>query len=267
MNGRAYDYNLGRFLSVDPFIQFPGNSQSLNPYSYIMNNPMAGTDPSGYIGLLDVDHYADIDALVSSGVGAESAIETVSSAKVSAAGTTLMVVDTTSNLVVPLKGFLKQGVKQAIKQGIKQAKKNGKDAVQGAKVRSSQNPSDIGSPGNRPSVSDNKAKGEAFERRVVEAKKSEQSNIRREITVETKSGTKTRVDCVGTCKKTGEIKLTEAKSSQSAQLTKNQRSAFPEIEKTGATVVGKGKAPFVGGTKIEPTKVKIIRPKDLEDKR
>jgi hypothetical protein len=50
MNGRGYDYNLGRFLSVDPIIQSPGNSQSLNPYSYIMNNPLAGTDPSGYMG-------------------------------------------------------------------------------------------------------------------------------------------------------------------------------------------------------------------------
>ncbi len=50
MNGRVYDYNLGRFLSVDPIIQAPGNSQSLNSYSYIMNNPMAGTDPSGYCG-------------------------------------------------------------------------------------------------------------------------------------------------------------------------------------------------------------------------
>ncbi|WP_444996035.1 FG-GAP-like repeat-containing protein [Aliikangiella sp. IMCC44359] len=49
MNGRVYDYNLGRFLSVDPFIQSPGNSQSLNPYSYIMNNPLSGTDPSGYL--------------------------------------------------------------------------------------------------------------------------------------------------------------------------------------------------------------------------
>ncbi|MEX2964351.1 polymorphic toxin type 43 domain-containing protein [Microbulbifer sp. TYP-18] len=48
MNGRTYDYHLGRFLSVDPIIQAPGNSQSLNPYSYIMNNPLAGTDPSGY---------------------------------------------------------------------------------------------------------------------------------------------------------------------------------------------------------------------------
>ncbi len=48
MNGRTYDYQLGRFLAVDPFIQFPANSQSLNPYSYLMNNPMSGTDPSGY---------------------------------------------------------------------------------------------------------------------------------------------------------------------------------------------------------------------------
>ena len=48
MNGRVYDFNLGRFLSVDPYIQEPGNSQSMNPYSYIMNNPMSGTDPSGY---------------------------------------------------------------------------------------------------------------------------------------------------------------------------------------------------------------------------
>jgi hypothetical protein len=49
MNGRIYDYNLGRFMSVDPFIQMPESSQSINPYSYLMNNPMAGTDPTGYI--------------------------------------------------------------------------------------------------------------------------------------------------------------------------------------------------------------------------
>ncbi|WP_462163192.1 RHS repeat domain-containing protein [Pseudoalteromonas xiamenensis] len=48
MNGRVYDYNLGRFMSVDPVIQSPTDSQSINPYSYIMNNPLSGTDPSGY---------------------------------------------------------------------------------------------------------------------------------------------------------------------------------------------------------------------------
>ncbi|WP_144395463.1 RHS repeat-associated core domain-containing protein [Pleionea sediminis] len=54
MNGRMYDFNTGRFLSVDPFVQAPDNSQSMNPYSYIMNNPLAGTDPSGYRSLCDV---------------------------------------------------------------------------------------------------------------------------------------------------------------------------------------------------------------------
>lgn len=48
MNGRVYDYNLGRFMSVDPVIQSPTSTQSVNPYSYIMNNPLAGTDPTGY---------------------------------------------------------------------------------------------------------------------------------------------------------------------------------------------------------------------------
>jgi len=48
MNGRVYDYNLGRFMSVDPFIQGAGNSQAINPYSYVLNNPLSGTDPTGY---------------------------------------------------------------------------------------------------------------------------------------------------------------------------------------------------------------------------
>jgi RHS repeat-associated protein len=49
MNGRIYDYNVGRFFSVDPFIQGVGNSQGINPYSYVMNNPLGFTDPSGYM--------------------------------------------------------------------------------------------------------------------------------------------------------------------------------------------------------------------------
>lgn len=48
MNGRIYDHRLGRFLSVDPLMQAPASSQSLNPYSYVLNNPLAGTDPTGF---------------------------------------------------------------------------------------------------------------------------------------------------------------------------------------------------------------------------
>jgi RHS repeat-associated protein len=33
MNGRAYDPQIGRFLSADPYIQAPYNTQSYNRYS------------------------------------------------------------------------------------------------------------------------------------------------------------------------------------------------------------------------------------------
>ncbi|MGP9802811.1 RHS repeat domain-containing protein [Rheinheimera sp. NSM] len=48
MGGRIYDAHIGRFLQADPFVQAPSNSQSHNRYSYVLNNPLSYTDPSGY---------------------------------------------------------------------------------------------------------------------------------------------------------------------------------------------------------------------------
>jgi RHS repeat-associated protein len=48
MNGRVYDPLIGRFLSADPIVQSPLLSQSLNRYSYVMNNPLSMVDPSGF---------------------------------------------------------------------------------------------------------------------------------------------------------------------------------------------------------------------------
>lgn len=49
MNGRIYDPGIARFLQADPFVQAPFHSASLNRYSYVWNNPLNATDPSGYI--------------------------------------------------------------------------------------------------------------------------------------------------------------------------------------------------------------------------
>ncbi|MDZ4263964.1 MAG: RHS repeat-associated core domain-containing protein, partial [Pseudomonadota bacterium] len=48
MNGRIYDSKLGRFLQADPIIQEPNNGQNFNRYSYVLNNPLSYTDPSGF---------------------------------------------------------------------------------------------------------------------------------------------------------------------------------------------------------------------------
>ena len=53
--GSLYDYGarfyspaLGRFLSPDTIVPEPGNPQSLNRYSYTLNNPVKYRDPSGH---------------------------------------------------------------------------------------------------------------------------------------------------------------------------------------------------------------------------
>jgi RHS repeat-associated protein len=48
MKGRLYDPKVGRFLTTDPIVSHPGFGQSWNPYSYVLNNPLAFTDPSGF---------------------------------------------------------------------------------------------------------------------------------------------------------------------------------------------------------------------------
>lgn len=48
MNGRVYDPAIGRFLSADPNIDGALNTQGWNRYSYVLNNPLSYTDPTGY---------------------------------------------------------------------------------------------------------------------------------------------------------------------------------------------------------------------------
>ena len=50
---RAYDPDIGRFVSPDPIVPAPGNPQSLNRYSYVYNNPLKYTDPTGHYNVED----------------------------------------------------------------------------------------------------------------------------------------------------------------------------------------------------------------------
>jgi len=106
----------------------------------------------------------------------------------------------------------------------------------------------------------NAAQGAEWEHTVGAQLERTQTNVVDQITVKTESGVRTRLDFVGNDSSTGATALTEAKSSATAPLTPKQAAAFPEIEQSGAAVVGAGKPPFVGGTVIPPTPVKVVRP-------
>lgn len=44
---RWYDAELRRFVQADTIVPEPGNPQSLNRYSYVLNNPLRYIDPTG----------------------------------------------------------------------------------------------------------------------------------------------------------------------------------------------------------------------------
>ena|GEM_PF-1282246 len=57
---RFYSPSLGRFVSADTIVPEPGNPQSLNRYSYVLNSPLKYTDPTG--------HYSEEEIMQTFGV-------------------------------------------------------------------------------------------------------------------------------------------------------------------------------------------------------
>ncbi len=53
-NARWYDPSIGRFLQADTIVPDPGNPLAYDRYSYVLNNPLRYTDPSGKFAEEDI---------------------------------------------------------------------------------------------------------------------------------------------------------------------------------------------------------------------
>lgn len=60
MGGRIYDPLAARFMTPDPIMQAPFSSQGQNRYSYVFNDPINRTDPSGFSATGDAVGYGAI---------------------------------------------------------------------------------------------------------------------------------------------------------------------------------------------------------------
>ncbi|EJR49029.1 WXG100 family type VII secretion target [Bacillus cereus VD107] len=112
----------------------------------------------------------------------------------------------------------------------------------------------------RKTLKANSLAGKEYETKMFESIKQQKpkSEMNEQITVQTKSGIRTRID-IGGKDANGKIDLVELKSSPTAPLTKNQKKAFPEIAESGAIVKSRNKPPFEHLEEIPPTKINVIR--------
>jgi len=125
MNGRVYSPSTTRFTSPDPFMQDPGNLQNYNRYSYVLNNPLITTDPTGYWGHRQQGYVREVVAIAIAvytgcyfGPGGAGA-----AASASEAATASVMVGYTSGLISSgnLKGAVLGGLSAGLNYGIGQA--------------------------------------------------------------------------------------------------------------------------------------------------
>ena len=245
---RDYDPTIGRYIQADPL----GLGGGSNPYVYAGNNPVTGSDPTGlmtaweyYTGLPDSYRRNAINFIAGASdtitFGATDVIRRITGVNHEVdycsgfyIGGGVVATLLTVNRVVTLTRF---------RPGFAM----GSDALADGSLTAAER------------LAANQRAGAAFEQVVGEELEGSGLNVGRQVTIETQSGVKTRLDFITQDPVTGEIGCVECKASATAPLTTNQKLAFPEIGQTGGVIKGAGKPGFPGGMQIPPTGVEIRR--------
>ncbi|WP_162823706.1 toxin TcdB middle/N-terminal domain-containing protein [Lysobacter sp. TY2-98] len=69
MGARLFDPGLGRFLQADPVVQSASSADGWNAYSYVLNNPLRYSDPTGALGVEERQWVAAAVAIVAAYFG------------------------------------------------------------------------------------------------------------------------------------------------------------------------------------------------------
>ncbi|NPD68585.1 hypothetical protein HN018_01740 [Lichenicola cladoniae] len=120
-----------------------------------------------------------------------------------------------------------------------------------------------------PTVTENAAKGKAFEAQGLEHLETTQTNIQDQVSVRPYldngdlADYRVRLDAISR-DDTNTLRLTDFKSSESAGLTPRQTTGYPLLGNNGGQVVGNGGgADYPAGFQIPPTNVDVLRPGDF----
>jgi hypothetical protein len=222
---------------------------SWSPYNYVGGNPIKRVDTDGMFWDAVIDA-----AFILYDVG-EMAYDYATTGSVSAVSTAALSADLVS-LAIPFATGGGLGVRLGAEATEQVAKQVTKEVASEAGEKVVKEAAQEGGEKATRMV-ENAKTGKDFEKKVagtLDGPKAEQ------VTIEAADGTRTKVDFVQN--KGGQVSLTEAKGSATAPLTKNQKSAHPQISESGGTVRG-NKGQDIGlpaGTKIPPTNVEIVRP-------
>jgi len=231
---RYYGAKVGRFTTVDPVYTWNDNlldPQRWNRYAYARNNPLKYVDPDGKV-IFDYQAFKGYvgEAASFGQAGHGYVVPTV--AALAAAGS------------VATDVLLAIGVGEAF-QAARAGFAVGATNASAAAARGGVEPVLKGAQGVERSVAAAEARGESI--------------VGREITVDTPAA-RTRID-LATKTPEGRLRFIECKNGPCAELTANQRAAFPEIRSQGGVPRGANaaKAGLTPGEPIGPTEVLVER--------